>query len=148
MRRIADCRLWQGHAGDARNVYALLDREIEAVVDLADSEPPLVLPRQIVYCRYPLVDGAGNPPWLIRVAVQTVATLIRSEVSAFVFCSAGMSRSPVIIAAAIASLRGGSLVDGLRIATDGGRGDVSTSLLQDVAKTMGLDSECSNLSTF
>jgi hypothetical protein len=27
---------------------------------LAMEEPPIVLPRDIVSCRFPLVDGAGN----------------------------------------------------------------------------------------
>lgn len=62
MRRIPDTSLWLGHVGDARNLAALAEGGIEAVVDLAGDESPAALPRDLAYCRFPLVDGPGNPP--------------------------------------------------------------------------------------
>ena len=53
-------RLWIGNALDARNPRSLFDAGIAAVVDLAYEEEPAVLPRRMVYCRFPLIDGEGN----------------------------------------------------------------------------------------
>jgi hypothetical protein len=47
------------------------------------------LTRELVYCRFPLVDGAGNPPWLLRAAVETVAGFVRAGVPTLVFCGPG-----------------------------------------------------------
>ena len=51
----------------------LLDAGIEAVIELAGGEPLAVLPRELVRCRFPLDDGDDNPPWLVRLAVESVA---------------------------------------------------------------------------
>ena len=66
---------------------------IEAVVELADSEQVAVLPRELVRCRFPLSDGGINPPWLLRMASDAVAALIRADIPTLVCCAAGMSRS-------------------------------------------------------
>ncbi|MFX8972798.1 hypothetical protein ABTN24_20100, partial [Acinetobacter baumannii] len=73
---------------------------IMAVVELADSEKSVELPREIVRCRFPLSDGGDNPPWLLRLAADTVAALIRADVPTAVCCSAGVSRSVCVVAAA------------------------------------------------
>jgi hypothetical protein len=72
MRQVATLSLWLGHAGDGRDSAALHASGISAVVDLAMNEPPAVPARELVYCRFPLLDGAGNPPWRLRAAVETV----------------------------------------------------------------------------
>ena len=51
------------------------------------------LPRELVRCRFPLSDGGDNPPWLVRLAVESVAAFLRAKVPVLVCCSAGMSRS-------------------------------------------------------
>ena len=63
MRHIPDHTLWLGHAGDARDKHELLRLGIGAVVDLAVEEPPAVAGHEMVYCRFPLIDGTDNPPW-------------------------------------------------------------------------------------
>jgi len=73
MRRVPGSSLWLGHVGDARDLGVLIESGIEAVVDLAHEEPPLSVSRELAYCRFPLVDGPGNPPWLLRAAIETVA---------------------------------------------------------------------------
>jgi hypothetical protein len=98
--------LWIGHAGDARNLRAVLDAGILALVDLAAAELPVPVTRDLVYCRFPLVDGPGNPSWLLRLAVDTTAALLRARTPTLVFCGAGMSRSPAIASAAIALVSG------------------------------------------
>lgn len=132
MHQVAGYELWLGHVGEAREISQLYALGIEAVVDLALNEPPSSLPREIAYCRFPLGDGAGNAPWLLRSAVETVATLLREGVPTLVFCGAGLSRTPAIAAAAIAKLEGCPLSEGLERATAGVRADVSTALWVDL----------------
>ena len=65
------------------------------------EEAPILFPRDVAYCRLPLVDGAGNTPALIESAIATTVSFIRGHVPALVACDGGMSRSPVIVAAAL-----------------------------------------------
>src|SRR5262245_36143774 len=101
MRRIEDYSLWVGNARDARDNKGVLEAGIEAVVDLAALCEPVRPTRELVYMRFPLVDGEGNSPWLIRAAVQAVEGLIRDQVQTLVACDGGMSRSLAIAAAAV-----------------------------------------------
>ncbi len=124
--------LWLGNADDARDVDGVLDGQIVAVVDLAMEEPPIHFPSDIVYCRIPLVDGTGNRPEIIRVAIDLTASLIDSKVPTLVACGAGMSRSPVIVAAALAEVDGRPLEEALKSITVGEPHDVSTSLWSEI----------------
>ncbi|REK15795.1 MAG: protein phosphatase [Planctomycetota bacterium] len=125
-------RLWLGNAADARDVVGVLNKGIGAIVDLAMEEPPAQFPRDVVYCRFPLVDGAGNRPELVRAAVDVTASFIQSGLATLVACGGGMSRSPTIAAAALAKIEGRSLDDGLREVTGGAVHDVSTSLWAEI----------------
>jgi len=125
-------RLWLGNAMEARDISAVLDHRIVAIVDLAMEEAPIHFPRDIVYCRIPLVDGAGNRPEIIRAAVDLAASLIGSGVPTLVACGAGMSRSPIIVAAALARIQGSTLEEALEGITSGVAHDVSTSLWAEV----------------
>ena len=102
MRQISAHLLWLGNAGDDRDCQRLLDTGIQAVVQLAAEESVLDLPRDLVYCRFPLVDGPGNDWKRLQLAITTVANLLEKKVPTLVVCGAGLSRSPVIAAAAIA----------------------------------------------
>ena len=93
--------LYLGNSQDARDLRRLYEQQIAAVIDLALDEPPAVLGRDIVYCRYPLVDGGGNPAWLLRAAIETTIYFMRNSVTALVACSGGMNRSPSIVAAVL-----------------------------------------------
>ena len=62
------------------------------------EEKPAVLGREMIYCRFPLVDGAGNSPTLLRAAVETTQRLVEQQVTTLVACGAGMSRSPAVVA--------------------------------------------------
>ena len=136
MRHIPDYSLWLGHAGDARDKHELLRLGIGAVVDLAVEEPPAVAGHETVYCRFPLIDGTENPPWLLRAAIDTTANLLRQKVATLVCCSAGISRAPAIAAAALVKLGRPSLQDALLYLADYGQFDVSAGLLQDVVEVM------------
>ena len=101
IREILPDRLYLGNAMDARDLRQLYANRIAAVVDLAVNEPPAQLARELIYCRIPLNDGDGNPDAIIETAVRCVLTLIEKNIRTMVACSAGMSRSPAIAAAAI-----------------------------------------------
>jgi hypothetical protein len=102
MYEIIPSRLWIGNVGDARDVRNVLNLGVEAVVDLACNELPVEVPRDIVYLRFPIVDGTGNSSKLVRLAIETTASIIKDRTPALVFCSAGLSRSPAVVAAALA----------------------------------------------
>jgi hypothetical protein len=137
MRRVPGYSLWLGHAGDVRDVRVLLSTGIVAVVDLAIQEAPAPLTRELAYLRFPLVDGPGNPPWLLRTAVETVAGLLRNDIPTLVGCGAGLSRSPCIAGAAIARIRNCPADEGLAIALGSAPADVSPGLWADIRRTVG-----------
>ena len=132
MRQVPGFQLWLGHVGDVRDLRAVLSTGILAVVDLALNEPPATVTRELAYCRFPLLDGSGNAPWLVRAAVDTVAGLLRSGTPTLLFCGAGMSRTPIIAAAAIARLRNCTLADAVSVVAQSGPADFSPGLLADV----------------
>jgi protein-tyrosine phosphatase len=134
VREVIPKLLWIGNAIDARDVSRVLDHGITAVVDLAIEEPPIQYPRDVAYCRFPLIDGAGNKPVVLRAAIETVAMFIASEMLTLVACGAGMSRSPAIVAAAMATTEGITLVDALGKLTVGQPHDVSPGLLGDIVE--------------
>ena len=132
MRQVADLPLWLGHVGDARDHARLHDLGIVAVVDLADSESPVVHPRSFVTLRFPLLDGAGNPPGILRLAVRATADLIRDRIPTLVHCSAGMSRTPALAAAALAEALGIPCPLALRLVTRDGPVDITPALWADL----------------
>lgn len=132
MRPVAGRALWLGHAGDLRDARVVLAAGIEAVVELADSEPLAPLPRELMRCRFPLADGGDNPAWRLRLAAETVAALLRAQVPVLVCCSAGMSRSVCIAAAGMALAERRSLGDALSAVVGSGPADVSPQLWQQV----------------
>jgi protein-tyrosine phosphatase len=130
---ILNC-LWLGNAADARNLSAVLGQRIIAIVDLAMEEPSIACPRDIIYCRIPLVDGAGNRPEIIRAAVGLTASLIDFGVPTLVASGAGMSRSPLVAAASLAKVEGLALEIALEKLTLGAAHDVSPGLWAEVKR--------------
>lgn len=101
MRQIVPHPLWLGHAGDGRDFRAILDAGIQAIVQLAEEEPALQPPRELICCRFPLVDGGGNARKVLSLAITTLANLLEQHVPTLVCCGAGMSRAPALAAAAL-----------------------------------------------
>jgi protein-tyrosine phosphatase len=132
MRQISPHPLWLGHVGDVADLRKVLDAGITALVDLALNEPPPRIPRDLIYCRFPLVDGVGNDAALLRFAVRTVAGLLADRRLTLVFCSAGMSRAPAVAAAARAQFTGQTPLACLEQIAEGRPHDVSPGLWQDV----------------
>lgn len=136
MRQVPGRALWLGNAGDLRDARAVLAAGIAAVVELADSEPFAALPRELIRCRLPLADGGDNPPWLVRLAVESVAALLRASVPVLVCCSAGMSRSVGVAAAGVALAEGRSLAESLSVVIGSGPADVLPGLLVQVQQSL------------
>lgn len=105
MRPVIPDILWIGNSREARDLQLIAETGIEAVVDLASSEPSAVLFRDVIYCRIPLIDGDGNPAERLRLAVRTVLQLLRDNIPTLVACNHGMSRSPAVASFALARLR-------------------------------------------
>jgi protein-tyrosine phosphatase len=120
-----------------RDARAVMAAGVGAVVELADSDQLATLPRELVRCRFPLSDGGDNPPWLLRLAAESVAALLRAGVPVLVCCSAGMSRSVCVAAAGVALAEGRPLSEALAAVAGSGPADVSPGLLVQVQQALG-----------
>ena len=138
MRQLDGYMLWLGHFGDVADTRTIIETGILVVVDLAREESPAILPRDFTYCRFPLTDGTGNSASLILAAVETVACFLRLNTPTFVYCSAGMSRSPCIAGAAIALVRECSFDEARKTR-------VKLGAHRRIARSMGGCSNCSRL---
>ena len=138
MRPIIAEQLWIGNARDVRDVSAALSLGIRGVVDLAASEPAVQYPRDISYFRFSLNDGLENEQVLLRLAVHSIAELVRAQVPTLVACSVGMSRSPAVVAAALARVQDRSPADVLHEITANEAHDVSPALWSDILRLSSL----------
>jgi protein-tyrosine phosphatase len=132
MREILPNQLWIGNAGDGRDAERLLQAGVVAVINLAAEEPSPVLPRSMIYCHFPLVDGPQDDESVLDVAIQVVVFLMKKQIPTLVYCGAGMSRSPAVVAAALAVFQGGSPEDRLKEVVAGHPHDVSPQLWEAV----------------
>src|SRR5262249_21621149 len=114
MKQVLPYLLWLGHAGEGRNPSVLFEAGIRALVEVAAEEPATPTPRDLVYCRVPLLDGVGNDAELLALATSTVATLLRRRVATLLCCDYGLSRAPAVAAAALALAFQGSPDDWLK----------------------------------
>ena len=124
MREILPNQLWIGNAGVGRDAEHLLQKGIATVINLAAEEPSPNLPRSMIYCHFPLTDGAPDDLSVLDMAIQTVVFLLTRQIPTLVYCGAGMSRSPAIVAAAFSIVQGGTkspaILNSLRALSCGG----------------------------
>ncbi|QDT28883.1 hypothetical protein Enr10x_42290 [Gimesia panareensis] len=132
MREILPQLLWIGNARAARDVTGVLDRGITAVVDPALEEPPISYPRDIVYCRLPILDGEDNQPAVLQTALLTVARFIQGDIPTLVACSGGMSRSPAVVAGALSLVKACPFAEALRQVAATGPCDVAPGLWNEI----------------
>jgi len=137
MREVITKRLWVGHTREARDVRDVLGRGVDVVVDLALEEPPLQYPRDIVYCRFPLVDGEGNTPTVLRAAVDVTERFVRDGTPTLIVCGLGMSRSAAIAAMVLARFESIAPDDALTRVTSTGPHDVAPDLWHEVKTALG-----------
>ena len=126
--------LYLGNAVEARNLKLLYDREIRVVIDLAINEKPAQLGRDLIYCRFPMCDGAGNSDAIICLALQTIVSALQSQLRTLVACSAGMSRAPVFAAVSLALFQANAPEQCLLDIISDGPNDVSPILWADVLR--------------
>lgn len=126
--------IYIGDAISARDVKQIYDHEFVAVLDLAANEPPAMLGRDIIYCRFPLSDDDSNEVGVVSAAIECLYSLIKRDYRTLVTCSAGLSRSPVIAAAAISIQTGGPLAAVLAQITMSAPHDVSPTLFSSVQR--------------
>lgn len=132
MNQIKPYPLWLGHAGDGRDFRPALDVGIQALVELSREELPTEPPRELIYCRFPLVDGPGNEESLLDLAINTLATLVRMRIPTLVCCDMGLSRSPAVAAAALALAHHETPEVCLQRVTHEHRSDVSPGLWSEI----------------
>ena len=132
MREILPGMLWLGNAADARDVESILQAGIVAVMELAIEQPVQPFPRSMVYCRFPILDGQQGSQEVLRAAIETLISLLKEKIRTLVYCGAGMSRSPAVIAGALSILHGGSPDERLRQIVSGYPHDVSPQLWRDI----------------
>ena len=140
MIQISPYPLWIGHGGEGHDFARILDLGIEAVVELAIEEKPAPTLRELIACRFPLIDGTGNRPELLMLAVQTVTSLIAAEVPTLVCCSAGLSRSPAVTAVALGQAHHVPPEVGLKWISQRHPGDVSPGLWAELVAILPDDS--------
>jgi protein-tyrosine phosphatase len=136
VRQVSPYWLWLGHAGDGGNFPAIYDAGIRALVQLALEEPALQPPRELLYCRIPLLDGAGNRDDTLFLAVRTVADLVQRRVPTLVCCGAGMSRAPAVAAAALALVEQAPPEECLRRLAEHHPADVTPGLWNEVLQLL------------
>ena len=101
------------------------------------NSPTTTLPRDFVRLRFPLSDDGLNPDWLLTLAVDSVAALVRAGVPTLVACSAGMSRSLCVATAGLVQAEGRPLTEVLAELVGGGPADVSPGLWAHVRRRTG-----------
>ena len=136
MIQVPSTLLWIGNAHEARDPAELSEQGIKCVVDLAIDELPSSLPRDFIYCRFPLVDGQGNEKILVRQCVQTVANFVELGTPTLIACSAGLSRSPTIAVFAVAHAKKTSIEQVFDWIKDTKRFDIHSGLWQEVLEYM------------
>lgn len=134
MTEIVPERLWIGNLRQARDVTSVLNLGIQAIIDLALEELPASFPRDFTYLRIPLLDGPANAHSQLELAISTIATLIAARVPLLVVCSAGLSRSPAVVAAAWSRVHSVSLDDALRAIVVRAPHDVSPGFWADLKR--------------
>lgn len=136
MRKIDGYELWIGHARSVPDGLELRRRGIAAVVDVAMDESPRQYGREMLACRFPLVDGGGNLPGVVGAAVTALAGLVQTRVPTVVYCSMGLSRSPSVAAGAIALVSGRNPDECLADVTRGVPADVSSAMWGEVVRAV------------
>ena len=133
MRPVLKDVLWIGNAIEARDYANLIALGITTIVDLADNEPSATPPRDMVLLRLPISDDGQNDNQRLRFAIDSIARLVQSRgEKILVACSAGLSRSPAIVAAALHLLGRGTLKECLEYVCRNAHCDVSPGLWNSI----------------
>lgn len=136
IREVHNDLLYIGDAISARDLKLIYTHAFDAVVDLAANEPPATLGRDITYCRFPLCDDGSNSEGIVELSIITLQNLLKQKFRTLVSCSAGMSRSPLISAAAWSLHTDESFEICLSRITAKSPHDISPTLFNSVSQTL------------
>jgi len=142
MRQIMPHPLWLSHHVGPNDYRSMFELGISALVQLAAEEAALQPPRELIYCRFPLIDGPENEPKHLYLAITTVANLIEKNVPTLVCCGAGMSRSPAIVAAALSMIFQESPDDCLKQVAEHHPADVAPGLWLQIKQFLDAERFC------
>jgi protein-tyrosine phosphatase len=140
MTQVEPYPLWLGHKGEGDDFRQIFDKGIKAVVDLALEEPPTHPPRELIYLRFPLLDGVGNRGELLFLTVSTVATLLKMHEPLLLICGGGVSRTPAVAAAALSLSEGEAPEACLRRVVQRHASDVSPGLWNELVAVLAAHS--------
>lgn len=110
--------LYLGNSGDAKNLSALLDHNINVVLNVAIDLSYQVWHKydhgkELVQYKVGMTDGLNNPPELFVAAVLTLKGLLDRDNKVLIHCHQGRSRSPSVIAAYLAIKDNGTFLEKL-----------------------------------
>jgi predicted protein tyrosine phosphatase len=94
--------LFVGTSADAGDQSQLAEHDITTVVSLTHSEPDGGFPASLTVHRRPMMDGPQNDHETFTTAVRDVLSEREVDERVLVHCSAGASRSPAVVATALA----------------------------------------------
>jgi protein tyrosine phosphatase (PTP) superfamily phosphohydrolase (DUF442 family) len=83
-----------------------------------------------VVVAFRLVDGAGNDPRVLKMAIEALGDLVRSDAPVLVHCHAGRSRSVVVVAGYLANTQGLDPEEGIARVTAKREANVTSELTQ------------------
>lgn len=136
MRQVVSHFLWIGHAGDGRDYRKVIAANVRAVMQVAAEEAPLQPPRDLIVCRFPIVDGSGNNTKVLDLAITTLAHFLERRMPTFICCGGGLSRAPAIAAAALSVLHREPPEECLRRITEHHPADVVPGLWEEVVSVL------------
>lgn len=101
MDEVAD-GLFVGTVADAGDKALLREHEITSIVSLTHAEPDGGFPSDLPVKSVPMRDGPRNDLQRFDQAVTHVRSCLKTGDNLLVHCSAGASRSPAVVATALA----------------------------------------------
>lgn len=109
-----------------------------ALNTLAKAPPPAIEQLKLPFHSQYLKDGSGNSDRTLRTAVNLLAELAAQHPPVLVYCTAGINRSPVIVAGYIALKNNLSFSAALKIVATKREVSIDRSLLDEVQKALSL----------
>jgi protein-tyrosine phosphatase len=103
------------------------------VVQVAAEESPIQAPRDFLYFRIPILDGAVDQRDELALAIRALADLLSRRIPTLVCCGAGISRAPCLATAALAVAFRTPLDESLNQVMAHGPCDISPGLWHEVS---------------
>lgn len=125
-------QIFIGNADDARSLHHHRVSGVTCVLNCARDFDYII--QSTLPFKVGLIDGPGNQKILLKVAVELLDTLIKSENRVLVHCIAGISRSPTVVATYLSWKTGISLEEAVKAIQNVRPGALPKSELIDLAR--------------